>query len=44
MEWLIKQLIKVGARVSYHARRWYAPEASAFALARYYRAVMAWGT
>ncbi len=23
MEWLIKRLIKVGARVSYHARKWY---------------------
>jgi hypothetical protein len=23
MDWLIKRLIKVGARVSYHARRWY---------------------
>jgi len=22
MDWLIKRLIKVGAKVSYHARRW----------------------
>jgi len=33
MDWLIKRLIKVGARVSYHARRW-----SAFPLARHYLA------
>jgi len=30
MEWLIKRLIKVGARISYHARRWYVHVASAF--------------
>ena len=33
MDWLIKRLIKVGARVSYHARRWYVHVASAFPLA-----------
>ena len=44
MEWLIKRLIKVGARVSYHARRWYVHVASAFPLAHHYRAVLAWGT
>ena len=43
MEWLIKRLIKVGARVSYHARRWYVHVASAFPLAHQYRAVRAWG-
>ncbi len=43
IDWLIKRLIKVGARVSYHARRWYVHVASAFPLARHYRAVMAWG-
>jgi hypothetical protein len=43
MEWLIKRLIKVGARVSYHARRWYVHVASAFPLAHHYRAVLAWG-
>ena len=36
---LIKHLIKVGARVSYHARRWYVHVASAFPLAHHYRAV-----
>ena len=43
MEWLIKRLIKVGARVSYHARRWYVHVASAFPLSHHYRAVLAWG-
>jgi hypothetical protein len=43
MEWLIKRLIKVGARVSYHARRWHVHVASAFPLAHHYRTVLAWG-
>jgi hypothetical protein len=30
IDWLIKRLIKVGARVSFHARRWYVHVASAF--------------
>jgi len=42
MDWLIKRLIKVGARISYHARRWYVHIASAFPLAHHYRAVLAW--
>jgi hypothetical protein len=41
IDWLIKRLIKVGARVSYHARRWYVHIASAFPLAHHYRAVLA---
>jgi len=44
MDWLIKRLIKVGARVSYHARRWYVHIASAFPLAHHYRAALAWST
>ena len=40
---LIKRLIKAGARVSYHTRRWYVHVASAFPLAHHYRAVLAWG-
>jgi len=44
MEWLIKRLIKVGARVSNHARRWYVHVASAFPLAHRYRAVLARGS
>jgi hypothetical protein len=43
MEWLIKRLVKVGARISYHARRWYVHIASAFPLAHHYRAVLARG-
>src|SRR5208337_3939479 len=43
MDWLIKRLIKVGARVSYHARRWCVHVASAFPLSHHYRAVLAWG-
>jgi hypothetical protein len=39
MEWLIKRLIKVGAKVAYHGRRWQVHVASAFPLAGYYRAV-----
>ena len=35
IEWLIKRLIKVGARGSYHARRWYVHVASAFPLAHH---------
>jgi hypothetical protein len=44
IDWLIKRLIKVGARVSYHARWWYVHVASAFPLAHHYRAVLAWGS
>jgi hypothetical protein len=40
---LIKRLINVGARVSYHARRWHVHVASAFPLAHHYRAVLALG-
>jgi len=43
MNWLIKRLIKVGARVSYYARRWYVHVPSAFPLSHHYRAVLAWG-
>jgi hypothetical protein len=43
IDWLIKRHIKVGARVSYHARRWYVHVASAFPLAHHYGAVLAWG-
>jgi hypothetical protein len=39
MEWLIKRLIKVGAKVACHGRMWQVHVASAFPLARYYRAV-----
>ncbi len=39
IEWLIKRLIKVGAKVAYHGRKWQVHVASAFPLAPYYRAV-----
>jgi len=42
IEWLIKRLIKVGARVSYHGRRWHVHVASAFPLAHHYQAVLGW--
>ena len=32
MEWLIKHLIKVGAKVAYHGRRWQVHVASAFSV------------
>jgi len=36
IEWLIKRLIKVGAKVIYHSRRWHVHVASAFPLVRHY--------
>ena len=42
IEWLIKRLITVGARVSYHARRWHVRVASAFPLPHHWRAVLDW--
>ncbi len=43
IEWLIRRLIKVGAKVSYHSKRWHVHVASAFPLAHYYRAVLGYG-
>jgi len=43
IEWLIKRLIKIGARVSYHARKRHVHVVSAFPLAHYYRAVPGYG-
>jgi hypothetical protein len=39
IEGLIKHLIRVGARVPYHGRRWYVHVASAFPLALHYQAL-----
>jgi hypothetical protein len=39
LEWLIKPLIKEGAKVSYHKWSWYVHVASMFPLARDYEAV-----
>ncbi|MGO9312637.1 MAG: hypothetical protein ACLQBD_20025 [Syntrophobacteraceae bacterium] len=38
---IIRRLVKVGARVVYHAGKWYVHVASAFPLARYYRILFA---
>jgi hypothetical protein len=44
IDWLIKRLLNVGARVSQRTRRWYINNVpSAFPPAHYYRAVPAWG-
>ncbi len=40
VEWLIRRLIKVGAKFSYHARRWQVQVSSAFALRHHYLAVI----
>ena len=42
IEWVIMRLVKVGARIIYHARFWHVHIASAFALRHHYRAVLAW--
>jgi len=39
VEWLIRRFIKVGARVSYHARRWHVHVSTVFPLTHHYRAV-----
>jgi hypothetical protein len=39
IEWLIRRLIKVGATVSYHARRWHVHVSSAFPLDHHFRSV-----
>ena len=39
IEWLILRLIKVGARVSCHARKWHVHISTAFPLAAHYREI-----
>jgi hypothetical protein len=39
-DWIIMRLVKVGARISYHARYWHVHIASAFALRHHYRAML----
>jgi hypothetical protein len=41
IESIIRRLVKVGARVVYHARRWYVHVASAYPLARHYQILFA---
>jgi hypothetical protein len=43
IEWLIRRLIKVGAKIAYHGRRWHIHVTSAFPLAHHYRAVLGYG-
>ena len=43
MEWLIRRLIKVGAKIAYHGRRWNVHIPSVFPLAHHYRAVLGYG-
>jgi Transposase DDE domain group 1 len=38
---IIRRLVKVGARVVYHAGKWYVPIASAFSPSLYYRIIFA---
>ena len=38
---IIRRLVKVGAKVAYHAGTWYVHIASAFPLARYYTIIFA---
>ena len=42
IEWIIMRLVKVGARIVYHARYWHVHIASAFVLRRHYQAVLGW--
>ncbi len=43
VEWLFQRFIKIGAKVSYHAKKWHVHVASAFPLAYYYWAVFGYG-
>ena len=42
VEWIITRLVKAGARIVYHARRWHVHVASAFPLWHHDRAVLGW--
>ncbi|MGA2734813.1 MAG: transposase [Syntrophobacteraceae bacterium] len=41
IESIMRRLVKVGARVVYHARKWYVHVVSAFSFARYYGTLFA---
>jgi hypothetical protein len=41
--YLVTNTSKIGAMVSYHARKWHVHVASAFPLAHYYRVVLGYG-
>ena len=40
VEWMIRRMIKVGVKFSYHARRWQVQVSSAFPLRHHYLAVI----
>lgn len=43
IEWIIRRMVKVAARVSYHSRYWWVHVASAFPLRHHYQAVFGLG-
>lgn len=43
IEWIIRRMVKVGSRVSYHSRYWWVHVASAFPLFRHYQAMFSLG-
>jgi len=43
IEWLIRRLVKIASRISYHGRYWRVHVASAFPLRRHYRVVLGHG-
>ncbi len=43
IEWPIRRLIKVGAKIAYHGRRWNGHITSVIPLAHHYRAVLGYG-
>ena len=43
IEWLIRRMVKVASRISYHGRYWWVHVASAFPLSHHYRAVLGHG-
>ncbi len=43
VEWLIRRMVKVASRISYHGRYWWVLVASAFPLSHHYRAALCHG-
>jgi hypothetical protein len=43
IEWIIRRMVKVASRVSYHSRYWWVHVASAFPLRHHYQAVFGLG-
>ncbi|MBW1708467.1 MAG: hypothetical protein JRJ73_01095 [Deltaproteobacteria bacterium] len=43
VEWLIRRIVKVASRISYHSWYWWVHVASAFPLSHHYRAVFRYG-